>query len=291
LKVSRKAVAPLAAPIGRIVEDGRRDNVVSMRSGTIENLRLVDQVVHCFGRDIISGLLKPTETLPKESAVCDQLGVSRSVLREAVGVLVSKGLLESKSRLGTRVCLPEAWSLLDSDVLSWLGSVEPRDRFVRELFGLRRAVEPAIAALAAESMSAVDLEKLEACHRDMILAGDDADRFFEPDFRFHRIILGSVNNSLVQALGRIVMQALKMNLRLSLAAPLGQQRSVPQHGAVLEAIRQRNPEAARQAAIRLINDAEEDVWQALADSRGDHSRGARLQHPTSAGSKAPLSDR
>ena len=125
----------------------------------------------------------------------------------------------------------------DSDVLGWLSAIDPPDRFVRELFGLRRAVEPAIAALAAQSMSAVDLAALEACHRDMIAAGDDADRFFEPDFCFHRIIMRSVENSLVQALGRIMMQALEINLRLSLGAPLGQQKSVPQHGAVLEAIR------------------------------------------------------
>jgi len=140
---------------------------------------------------------------------------------------------------------------------------------------LRRAVEPAIAALAADSMSAADLTALEACHRDMIAAGDDADRFFEPDFSFHRIIMRSVENSLVQALGRIIMQALEINLRLSLAAPLGQQKSVPQHGAVLEAIRQRNPEAAREATTRLINDAEEDVWHALALKRRDRARRQR----------------
>jgi GntR family transcriptional regulator, galactonate operon transcriptional repressor len=121
-------------------------------------------------------------------------------------------------------------------------------------------------------MSPADLAALEVCHRDMISAGEEADRFFEPDFCFHRIIMRSVENSLVQALGRIIMQALEINLRLSLAAPLGQQKSVPQHGAVLEAIRRRNPEAAREATTRLINDAEEDVWHALALKRRDRAR-------------------
>lgn len=267
-----------AASIGLIEEYGRRDSVDSVHSGKIESRGLVDKVVHRIGRDIVTGLFKPTDTLPTESVLCKQLGVSRSVLREAVRVLVSKGLLDRKSRLGTRVCLPEAWSLLDSDVLSWLSSAEPRDGFVRELFGLRRAVEPGIVSLAAECMSEADIKELEDCHRDMIAAGDDADCFFKPDFRFHQIILRSVNNSLVQALGRIITQALEINLRLSLAAPLGQQRSVPQHRAVLEAIRERNPEAAREATIRLINEAEEDVWNALAAGQKEQNRGRRLQH-------------
>ena len=234
-------------------------------------------------------MFKPGDTLPNKSALCERLGVSRSVLREAVRVLVSKGLLQRKSRLGTRVCPPDVWSLLDSDVLGWLSAIEPPDRFVRELFGLRRAVEPAIAALAAESMSAADLAALEACHREMISAGNDVDRFFEPDFCFHRIIMRSVENSLVQALGRIIMQALEINLRLSLAAPLGQQKSVPQHGAVLEAIRGRNPEAAREATTRLINDAEKDVWHALALKRRDRARPDRRKQTRTAMATQDLS--
>lgn len=272
MKLSGKGGAMPRAPTGRAFDRAHWDMARGPSGDRIETSGLVDKVVRRIGQDIISGLFKPGDTLPNELALCERLGVSRSVLREAVRVLVSKGLLRRKSRLGTRVCPPDVWSLLDSDVLGWLSAIEPPDRFVRELFGLRRAVEPAIAALAAESMSVADLAALEACHREMISAGDDADRFFEPDFCFHRIIMRSVENSLVQALGRIIMQALEINLRLSLAAPLGQQKSVPQHGAVLEAIRRRNPEAAREATTRLINDAEEDVWHALALKRRDRAR-------------------
>jgi GntR family galactonate operon transcriptional repressor len=288
LKPSRQEEsAPPTPRIGRTPGYGRGHAAASatVASGKIENFGLVDKVVDRIGGDIVAGQLKPAETLPNESGLCEQLGVSRSVLREAVRVLVSKGLLERKPRQGTRVCLPEAWSLLDPAVLTWLSAVEPQDRFVRELFGLRRAVEPAIAALAAECISEADLAALEASHRDMIAAGDDPERFFEPDFRFHQTVLRSVNNSLMQALGRVIMQALEINLRLSLPAPRGQQRSVPQHGAVLEAIRRRRPEAARRATIRLIDDAEEDVRRALAVSRkGSGQR--RVRHYNSAGNNA-----
>jgi hypothetical protein len=159
LKVSRKAATPVTAPMGRSVGYGRRDAVISERSGNIENLGLVHKVV-------------PTETLPNESALRGQFSVSRSVRREDVRGLVSNGLLDRNSRPGARMCLR---------------------------------------------------------HRVMNFAGDDADRLREPDFRFHQNILQSVNNSLVQAFRRIVMQALQMNLRVSLAAPLCWQRPVPEH--------------------------------------------------------------
>ena len=197
------------------------------------------------------------------------------MLREGVRVLVSKGLIETRSRLGTRVRPPEAWSLLDPAVLTWLSAAEPQDRFVRELFGLRRVVEPAVAALAAECIGADDLAELEASLDAMIEAGDDPDRFFGPDLRFHQAVLRAVGNSLVQALGDMVNQAMEVNLRLSLEAPLGQQKSIPLHRAVLEAIRSRRPNTAREAMTRLIDDAEQDVWHALAAERKPPARRRR----------------
>ena len=139
LKLSGKGGSTPRAPAGRAVDGAHWYTQRGPSDDRIETSGLVDAVVHRIGRNIVSGQLKPGHTLPNESALCEQLGVSRSVLREAVRVLVSKGLLERKSRLGTRVRPPEAWSLLDSDVLDWLSAREPRDRFVRELFGLRRA--------------------------------------------------------------------------------------------------------------------------------------------------------
>ena len=120
-------------PTGRALDGARLDAARGLFGDRIETSGLVDKVVRRLGQDIISGLFKPGDTLPNESALCERLGVSRSVLREAVRVLVSKGLLQRKSRLGTRVCPPEVWSLLDSDVLGWLSAIDPPDRFVREL--------------------------------------------------------------------------------------------------------------------------------------------------------------
>jgi DNA-binding FadR family transcriptional regulator len=244
-------------------------------STKIDNPGLVDRVVQRIGQEIVTGRLKAGEMLPNEADLCEQLGVSRSVLREAVRVLASKGLLETKARLGTRVRAAQAWSRLDPAVLIWQSAIDPPDRFVRELFGLRRVVEPMVADLAARCISEPALALLEASFRDMVDAGDDPERYFGPDFQFHQLILAAADNSLIEALGQTIKQALEITLRLSLPAPRGQQRATPLHRAVLDAIRNRLPDAAREAMIRLINDAEEDVWQALAAKRENPPRSRR----------------
>jgi len=233
--------------------------------GTIGTRNLLGQIVHAIGRDIVSGRLLPGQALPNEANWGFQLGVSRTVLREATKILISKGLVESRPRTGTRVRAADQWNALDPDVLTWQLEAAPRERFVRELFELRRLVEPAIASIAASRAKPSDVAELEAAYRDMIAAGDDSLKFIGPDTRFHRTILASVDNRMLRSLGSVIETALMLSLRLSLASPHGQRYSIPLHGAVLEAIRRRDGEAAREAMARLIDDAEADVRRAIME--------------------------
>ncbi len=227
---------------------------------------LVGHLVTTLGQAIVGGAIAPGQTLP-EAELGQQFGVSRTVVREAARILSSKGLLEARARTGTRVRAPEAWHLLDPAVLAWQSRSAPRDRFVRELFELRRMIEPEAAAFAATRASAAGLAALAATYDDMLRAGEHQPAFFDADRRFHRAILRSVGNSLVQALAGAVEQALELSLRLSLPSPRGQQRSMPLHAAVLKAIRSRDAEGARAAMRDLIDDAEQDVRQALGARR------------------------
>lgn len=236
---------------------------------------LVDHVVDTIGQDIIAGKFPPGAQLPNESEWCDRLSVSRSVLREALRVLVSKNLIDIRSRSGGRVRDVAAWNLLDPDILLWRSQGEDQEGFVTELFELRRVVEPAAAALAASRITPTQLTELERAYRDMADAGEDSQRFFEPDGRFHRTILGSVGNSLFRALGQTVTVALEITLRLSLDAPKGQQQSVPFHRAVFEAIAERDGAAAFSAMLELVNASERDVAEARAAVSAKASRPAR----------------
>ncbi|MGH6942866.1 MAG: FadR/GntR family transcriptional regulator [Geminicoccaceae bacterium] len=235
--------------------------ISATRYGAIQGL--LGRVVHTIGLQIVGRDLPPGTLLPNETDWCEQLGVSRTVLREATKILISKGLLGSRPRTGTRVRPPEDWNLLDPDVLGWQMSATPHDRFVRELFELRRVVEPAVAALAAARASDRDVHEMESAYREMEQAVDDSQRFVVPDQRFHRAILTAAGNDMLRSLGGAIGTALTLSLHLSLETPRGQRHSLPLHHAVLDAVRDRAPERARQAMERLIDDAESDVWRAL----------------------------
>jgi DNA-binding FadR family transcriptional regulator len=236
---------------------------------------LPGRLVHEIGAKIVAGALAPGTVLPNESDWGAQLGVSRTVLREATKLLISKGLIESRPKTGTRVRDPACWNLLDPDVLVWQLSAAPLDRFVRELFELRRVVEPAVAALAAARCSPRHIEELAAAYQGMITAGNDNRRFIGPDIQFHQTILGAVDNGLLRALGVVVETALALTLRLSLDNPRGQSHSVPLHRAVLDAIRARDPEAAEKAMRKLIDGAELDVKSALKIASAGSARPKR----------------
>ena len=81
--------------------------------------RLHDQVVDHLGQAIVHAELAPGATLPNEADLGTQLGVSRTVIREAVKVLAAKGLIEVRPKTGTRVLSRDQWNLLDPDVLAW----------------------------------------------------------------------------------------------------------------------------------------------------------------------------
>ena len=77
-------------------------------------------------------------------------------------MLVSKNLIDIRSRSGGRVRDVAAWNLLDPDILLWRSQGEDQEGFVTELFELRRVIEPAAAALAASRITPAQLAELEA---------------------------------------------------------------------------------------------------------------------------------
>ena len=79
----------------------------------------------------------------------ERFGVSRTVLREALRTLTSKGLIESRPKIGTRVRPRDAWNLLDADVLEWYSRVAKPLQFALKLQEMREMIEPYAAALAA----------------------------------------------------------------------------------------------------------------------------------------------
>ena len=235
----------------------------SSSSRTFSRRSLHGQVVHEIGRRILGGLVKPGELLPSETELSQRLGVSRTALREALKVLAGKGLIESRPKTGTRVRPRESWNFLDPDVLTWAFDGSAAEHYADELYELRRVVEPAAAAFAADRASVADIARMQAAFEAMNRA-EDGNAFTGPDMNFHLAILRATGNELFRSLGSVVEVALSISIRLSVANPRGFKHSLPLHGAVLKAIRRHDAPGARETMMLLIDVAKRDIAAGLS---------------------------
>lgn len=225
------------------------------------------RIVQDLGMDIVSGKVAPGERLPAEALLCETYGVSRPVLREATRVLVAKGLVVSKPRVGSVVRPRDDWHMLDPDVLHWTLSVTPEGEFFRSLLTVRRIVEPAAAALAATRATPEDVARIEAAYEQM-KAAPTAPDLLDPDLEFHRAIMGATHNDMLAYIGNMLSLALSESIRLTSRHPDTHALSLPRHKAILTAIQSRDPLGARQASLVQLESARVDADSILDD--GSH---------------------
>lgn len=182
----------------------------------------------------------------------DAFGVSRTVLREALRTLTSKGLIESRPRVGTRVRPRHAWNLLDVDVLDWYSRVAEPMQFALKLQEMREMIEPYAAGLAAASHSDETFGALAAAHAAMAGARN-VDEWVRADLQFHLNVLIACSNELLIPLGTLIERTLEAQLRLNAKRAAVFNASLAEHTAVFEAIRDRHADAARDAMVRLLS--------------------------------------
>ncbi|WP_429342858.1 FadR/GntR family transcriptional regulator [Paraburkholderia sp. GAS42] len=209
------------------------------------------RVAHLLATAILRGDYAPDSILPREAELMESFGVSRTVLREALRTLTSKGLIESRPRVGTRVRPKSAWNLLDADVLDWYSRVAPPMTFALKLQEMREMIEPYAAALAASSWSDDTFAALDAAHAAMV-AARNVDEWVRADLRFHLNVLTACSNELLIPLGTLIERTLEAQLRLNAKRAGVYNASLAEHTAVFEAIRDRDAEAARQAMAGLL---------------------------------------
>ena len=209
------------------------------------------RVAHLLATAILRGDYAPESILPREAELMETFGVSRTVLREALRTLTSKGLIESRPRVGTRVRPKPAWNLLDVDVLDWYSRVAPPMAFALKLQEMREMIEPYAAGLAASSHTDETFAALDAAHSAMV-AARNVDEWVRADLEFHLNVLIACSNELLIPLGTLIERTLEAQLRLNAKRADVFNTSLAEHTAVFEAIRDRDAEAARQAMANLL---------------------------------------
>jgi DNA-binding FadR family transcriptional regulator len=207
----------------------------SLHATGLAGRNLTYGLLDALGRAIVTGRYEKSP-FPTEAELAKQHAVSRSVTREAVKMLTAKGLLTARPRKGTTVQPSAYWNLFDADVLSWLLERKFSLELLRQFTELRIAIEPAAAALAAR-------------------AADEA------GIAAHIAILHASANPFYRQFRDVVTTALRSSIRFTNRFK-GRTASLPQHHAVLSAIRARDTEGAKAGMIALIA----DVMTLIADA-------------------------
>lgn len=224
-----------------------------------------EQVLDQLGRDICLGRYRPGAVLPSEGELCERFGFSRIVIREAIKSLVAKGMLEVSRRVGTLVLEPTRWNLFDPDVIAWrAGSDDFDGTMARDLMELRRIVEPAAVRLAAERSSAEERRALRAAYMAMARAVAGKGNYVEADLAFHTTILSACGNQYIRQMQQAMAAMLEASFEIVTQKPGGPAQSLPMHEAVCEAIERGDAVAAERAAVVLIEHAEDDLRDLLA---------------------------
>ncbi|NHN39797.1 FadR family transcriptional regulator [Pseudomaricurvus alcaniphilus] len=213
------------------------------------------QVAREMGRRIVSGSYEADSLIDDENALAERYQVSRVVVRDAVKILVGKGLLDVRRGIGTRVRPRNQWNMLDDDVLAWHLSAPPNPQFLAQLMDIRLAFEPKAARWAAERATPEDLLEIEAACKRMAEEDGSAEDFVIADSLFHRAVIRAAHNEFLAAMEGVIYSALLVSIKVTNKDPRDNGASVPFHREVYEAIAAGDGERAEQLTEKLLNDA------------------------------------
>lgn len=246
--------------------DGSRGGRPAKRSAPHD--RLPWDIARELGGAIVGGTHPSGSILPGEVAASDRYHVSRPAYREAVRILASKGLVESRPKIGTRVTPRSQWNLLDPDVVEWFfRHDDPDPAYLKGLFELRRIVEPAAASTAAQRRTGDDiarmrtaLEAMDAHHLGSE-AGQIADR------QFHQAILSACHNEVLLSLSAGITAAVLWTTLYKFRLRDLPRNPVAEHHVVFEAIEAGDAAAAEAAMRTLVDLALQDTQEAMVAPR------------------------
>lgn len=207
-----------------------------LRQRTVENL----------GYQIIDGTYPPGHRFANQEILSAELGVSRTVVREALGLLRDKGLIESRPKAGTVVADYRMWNLLDPDVLRWSIASRSAPMTLGHVAEVRLVLEPEAARLAARRRSDGAAEEMLELYEAMADAVDDLNRYIEADLAFHDAVFRASANPVLAQMAETIRVALEGSRRVTVQVPGGPATTLELHADVARAIgRQDEDEAAR----------------------------------------------
>jgi DNA-binding FadR family transcriptional regulator len=224
---------------------------------------LYGKLVEELGSTIASGRIASGQRLDVDGLE-QRHGVSRTVVREAIRVLTTKGLVDARPKRGTFVLERQHWNLLDPDVVRWHIGATPDIQFLDKLNEVRQIVEPASARLAATRRTDADVADLRAALGDMQRA-DEIQAAVDADVRFHRLLVLATHNELLEHLEMLLFAGLRARNLVAMRARFD--TDLPRHTAVVDAVEAGDPARAEAAMHALLEHSAEHAREAVRGAR------------------------
>jgi GntR family transcriptional repressor for pyruvate dehydrogenase complex len=222
----------------------------------IPHRRLTEEIVDRIERLILNEELKVGDALPSERELAAQLQVSRNILREALGVLVQKGLLEVRAGSGTFVARPTTEFLRDT-----------LDHFIRfnksalfDLIEARRVIEVEIAEMAAERATHDDQVLIAAALERLESSVGSLEPYTEADVHFHSVLAHAAKSEILELLLDSIRGALRENIRVLVQHhPTAVEEAMGYHRRIAQAVCEHDPVEARTAMSEHLESVRRDL--------------------------------
>lgn len=229
--------------------------------------RLVDQVANDITRLIIDGHLAPGTRLPSERELAREIGVSRTVIREAVRVLAAKGLLETRQGIGTTVLTVTRDQIVEP--LSLLVQIQEGGVAFEDLHQVRSILEVEIAGLAASQATEADITNLRRIMIEMEESQDNPDLFAVRDTEFHQALGQMTHNPILGLLLGVIRDLLQDYITQVTRRINPAEQVLPYHSRILEMVAAGDEQGAREAMhahLQQIRRNHEEAFHEVGDT-------------------------
>ena len=215
----------------------------------VDRVSVADAVIEQLVDLIKRGALKPGDRVPGELDLATQLGVGRTSIREALKALQFMGLID-RDHEGTFI--NQSALLKAFDRVIQVGVLTSQVDW-RQLFQARRALEGEICALAAQQMNDATMANVERLCAQMEEVGyEDLEAFFDLDMAFHKSLCELAGNFLLTSMWTLIHEMLEYRRAEILTSREIFQQSIENHRQLLDALRRRDPQAARDTIQRSL---------------------------------------
>lgn len=226
--------------------------------------RLSTEIVSKLVAKIIDEELPTGSMLSTESQFCEQFGVSRTVVREAMAQLERLGLVWIRQGYGTVVFSRDHWHELDPDLLRIRAEQGMIGDILPDLLAIRRLVEVQSASEAAHHRTETDVSRLASLIAAMDASVDLPLAYNDADISFHNALLAATGNDLLLQLMRPINELRRIGSVITASrARAIVLDSMSGHRAIFAAIAKGDPSAARDAMASHIAQFERDMLEAL----------------------------